>query len=110
MQLLKSISTRPYFALSDEIRFRAVRCLCVDGREHTLTALGEALNVEQSKLSKHVQVLVWAELIAERRSGRKLFLRANTDKSHVQMIQSSVMSVPDEQGLYALDLEQLSGG
>lgn len=65
-------------ALSDPTRLGAVRILA-DGGEHCVCALMKRLDASQSRMSRHMQTLKQAGLVADRRDAQWVRYRINPD-------------------------------
>lgn len=65
-------------ALSEPTRFSALRLL-EDGAEHCVCELMRALDVTQSRMSRHMQTLKQAGLVLDRRDAQWVRYRLNPD-------------------------------
>ena len=65
-------------ALAEPTRLGAVRLLA-DGSEHCVCELMEKLGATQSRMSRHMQVLRQAGLVADRRDAQWVRYRLNPD-------------------------------
>jgi DNA-binding transcriptional ArsR family regulator len=100
----KSTATRAFFGLSDETRLRVVRVMATMDASTRLTELASVLDVEQSKLSKHIQTLVWAGLLTQSRVGRTIALSLAKVEPHLQTLYAAVMALEDATGTFSKDL------
>ncbi len=93
-----------YFSLSDETRLRVVRVMATAGSSTYLSELAAALEVPISKLSKHVNLLAWAGIIQQERSGSWVLLSLTRNTPHLEHLYSSVMTLPDQGEVFSTDL------
>jgi len=97
---------RAYFALADLTRMRVMRVMAATDHRGCLTQLSEALGLPASKVSKHVQVLVWAGLLNAERSGRRVWLTPRRGDPQIDYIQASLLAAPDSGGQFESDLQR----
>lgn len=105
MQPNKLRATWPFQALADDTRLRVVRLLSSTGLEASPGQLAMTLEIPPSHLSRHLQILVWADLISLRRQGRSSVVAISRAQSSYDTLCSAVLSMPDEVGIFARDLE-----
>lgn len=110
MQVFKLRATWLFQALADETRFRVVRLLASVGVPLTAGQLAEALGVASSHLSRHLHVLETAGLTRTERKGRSHYIELTTDASCSAPILEAVASIPDESGIFALDMNRFVRG
>lgn len=87
---------------------RVVRLLAAADQRGCVSQLSEALGVPASKVSKHVQLLVWAGLLTAERSGRRVWLTLRSGDPQIEYIQAALLATPDLGGQFAADLQRLS--
>lgn len=95
-----------YFSLSDETRLRVVRLMAVTSSSTFLSELAAALDIPLSKLSKHVNLLAWAGVIKQERSGSWVHLSLNRDLGYLEHIYRSIISLPDQERIFSSDLSK----
>ncbi len=110
MQLSSDDRVRAYHALSDPTRLRVMRLLLTAERRRCVSELTEATGLPASKLSRHVQVLVWAGLLKAERSGRNVWLTPCSGDPQIEYIQASVLATADPEGQFQADLGRLAMG
>jgi len=80
-----------------------VRLLAVTEEEACLCELVDSLQEPQYKLSRHLKILRQAGLLSVEKHGRWVYHRLVTDPSHLAALFDVVASLPDTQGVYAVD-------
>ena len=105
MQPTKLQATWPFQALADDTRLRVVRLLSSTGLEATPGQLALSMRIPPSHLSRHLQVLVWAGLISLKKQGRNSVVAISRAESSYDTLCSAVLSMPDEIGVFAEDVE-----
>jgi len=101
-------ATWPFQALSDDTRIRVVRLLASTGAKMAPGQLTAALGIKPSHLSRHLQVLVWADLITYVRQGRTSLIAIREGDASVDAICSAVISVVDKSGTFNSDMESFA--
>jgi predicted ArsR family transcriptional regulator len=87
---------------------RIVRLLVAVDQRGCVSRLAEALGLSASKVSKHVQVLVWSGMLTAERSGRQVWLTVRTGAPQIEYIKASLLATPDTDGQFALDLRRFT--
>jgi len=81
-------------ALAEPTRLEALRLL-VDGSEHCVCELMEKLGATQSRMSRHMQVLKAAGLVADRRDAQWVRYQLNPDMPpEIRAVLRAVFDVP----------------
>lgn len=106
MQTNKIRATWPFQALADVTRLRIVRLLSGSGLVATPGQLALTLSIPPSHLTRHIQILVWAGLINFTRKGRSSEITIAKAESYFDSLFSTVLSMPDDMGLFSGDLER----
>jgi predicted transcriptional regulator len=83
-----------------------MRLLVAAERRGCVSQLTEALGLPATKISKHVQVLVWAGLLKAERAGRRVWLTLCSGNPQIEYVQSSLLATPDSDGQFAADLRR----
>jgi DNA-binding transcriptional ArsR family regulator len=96
-----------FHALSDETRLRVARLLIGSGMEVTPGQLSWVLEIAPSHLSRHLQVLENASLISYARAGKTKRAKISRAEGYLDALYAAVAAIPDEQGLFARDMERL---
>lgn len=109
MQVFKLRATWQFQALADETRFRVVRLLVSAGVPLSAGQLATALGVAPNHLSRHLHVLETSGLTRTERKGKSHYIELTTDTSCSTPILEAVVSIPDESGIFALDLSRFVG-
>lgn len=97
-----------YFSLSDETRLRVVRLMATIQSSTFLSELALALEIPMSKLSKHVNLLAWAGIIKQERSGSWILLTLNRDVDYLEHLYSSIVALPDQEEIFSTDLSSFT--
>ncbi len=97
-----------YFSLADETRLRVVRLMATIQSSTFLSELAHAMDIPMSKLSKHVNLLAWAGIIKQERSGSWVLLSLNRDVDYLEHLYSSITALPDREELFSTDLSSFS--
>lgn len=106
MQVSSDPRTRVYHALADPTRMRVMRLLVAAERRGCVSQLTDALGLPATKISKHVQVLVWAGLLTAERAGRRVWLTLRSGDPQIEYVQASLLATPDTGGQFAADLRR----
>ena len=106
MQPNKLRATWPFQALADDTRLRIVRLLSCSGMEATPGQIAMTFHLPPSHLSRHLQILVWVGLISLSRKGRSSVAKITRTESFLDALCSSVLSMPDDLGVFGGDLER----
>jgi DNA-binding IclR family transcriptional regulator len=85
-----------------------MRLLLTAERRGCVSELTEATGLPASKLSRHVQVLVWTGPLKAERSGRNVWLTPCSGDPQMEYIQASVLAAPDPAGQFQADLGRLA--
>ncbi len=93
-----------YFSLSDETRLRVVRLMATIQSNTFLSELAHAMDIPMSKLSKHVNLLAWAGIIKQERSGSWVLLSLNRDVDYLEHLYASITALPDQEEIFSTDL------
>jgi DNA-binding transcriptional ArsR family regulator len=83
---------------------RVMRLLVAADRRSCLSQLTATLGLPASKLSKHLQVLIWAGLLVPERAGRWVWLSLSHDDPQLEYVQASLLAMPDSDGEFEADL------
>ncbi len=97
-----------YFSLSDETRLRVVRVMAMAGCSTYLSELASTLDLPMSKLSKHVNLLAWAGIILQERSGSWVLLSLARGAPHLEHLYASVTTLPDQEAVFSVDLARFT--
>ena len=106
MQTNKIRATWPFQALADDTRLRIVRLLSDSGLVATPSQLALTLSIPPSHLTRHLQILAWSDLISITRKGRSSAITIARTESYLDALFSTVLSMPDDMGIFSGDLER----
>jgi ubiquinone/menaquinone biosynthesis C-methylase UbiE len=92
-------------AIAEETRLRIVALL--EHGELTVTDLTEILGQSQPRVSRHLRLLVDADLVTKHREGSWVFFRLVEDEARLALVRAAIATVPADDAVFAGDLARL---